>query len=178
MLTSEYSIVASAYNVRGEYINPYVSTQIPGEIKWSSAITRLTAHLICDLMSHLVICEQWKEYGHTWHWMSLQRPGVNKWHKLKTSIYIHIKHVPAIQYAIHTQLFGPITFTSLHCSLFNISQGYFEAIYLPQFLSLTEVLLTESLLCITSNLPDQAVRWVHFSKYSILQFYPPPPPLP
>ena len=35
------------------------------DLKWPSAITRLTTHFICDPMSALVICKQRKEYGHT-----------------------------------------------------------------------------------------------------------------
>ena len=40
------------------------------------AITRLTTHITCDLMSDLVICKHRKEYGLTWHRMSLLRPDV------------------------------------------------------------------------------------------------------
>ena len=47
----------------------------------SCAIPRLTAHFMCGLMSDLVVCKPWKEYGHTCHWMSLLRPCVIKQHK-------------------------------------------------------------------------------------------------
>ena len=33
--------------------------------KWPFAITRLTAHCTCGLMSDLVICKHRKEYSHT-----------------------------------------------------------------------------------------------------------------
>ena len=46
-------------------------------------ITRLTAHFMCGLMSDLLICKFIKTYGHTWHRMSLLRPGVIKPHKTK-----------------------------------------------------------------------------------------------
>ena len=45
---------------------------------------RLTAHFMCGLMSDLVICKFWK-YGHTWHRMSLLRPGVIKQHKANST---------------------------------------------------------------------------------------------
>ena len=35
--------------------------------KWPSAVTRLTAHLTCGLMSDLEICKHGNEYGHTLH---------------------------------------------------------------------------------------------------------------
>ena len=53
-----------------------------GKLKWPCAITRLTAHFMCGLMSDLVICK-FRKYGHTWHRMSLLRPGVIKQHKTK-----------------------------------------------------------------------------------------------
>ena len=46
-------------------------------------ITRLTTHFMCGLMSDLLICKFIKTYGHTWHRMSLLRPGVIKPHKTK-----------------------------------------------------------------------------------------------
>ena len=53
-----------------------------GRWKWHIyANTRLTAHFMCGLMSDLVICKFRKKYSHTWHWMSLLRPGVIKQHK-------------------------------------------------------------------------------------------------
>ena len=39
---------------------------------------------VCDWMSALVICKHRKEYGHTWHWMSLLKPGVIKQHETQT----------------------------------------------------------------------------------------------
>ena len=48
-----------------------------------SAITSLTAHFTCGVMSDLMICKHTKDYGHTSHQMSLLRPGVIKQHKLK-----------------------------------------------------------------------------------------------
>ena len=38
---------------------------------------RLTFN-ICGLMSDLAICKHGEEYGHTWHWMVVLRPGVIK----------------------------------------------------------------------------------------------------
>ena len=43
--------------------------------KWISAITRLTVHYTCDLMSDVVICKHRIECGHTWHWLSLLKPS-------------------------------------------------------------------------------------------------------
>ena len=53
------------------------------KIKFPSAITRLTAHFTCDLMSALVIYNHRKD-GYTWHWMSFLRPGGIKQHKTQT----------------------------------------------------------------------------------------------
>ena len=50
-------------------------------IKQPSAIARLIAYHVgpdSDL-----VYKQRNEYGHTWYWMSLARPGVIKEHKLK-----------------------------------------------------------------------------------------------
>ena len=39
----------------------------------------------------------YKNYGHTWHWISLLRPGVIKQHKIKSYIYIiHIGYIMII----------------------------------------------------------------------------------
>ena len=46
-------------------------------------ITRLTAHFMCGLMSDLLICKFIETYGHTWHRMSLLRPGVIKPYETK-----------------------------------------------------------------------------------------------
>ena len=58
-------------------------TKLWGRLKWPSAITRLTTHFTCSLVSDLVICKQRKEYDHIWHRMSLLRPAVVKQRKLK-----------------------------------------------------------------------------------------------
>ena len=59
----------------------YIPTQTREE-DWPYAVTRMTAHFMCGLMSDLVICKcRQKMYGHTWHWMSLLRPGVIRQHK-------------------------------------------------------------------------------------------------
>ena len=42
--------------VISEYVNPYTHTNPRGRLKWPYANTRLTAHIICGLMSDLVIC--------------------------------------------------------------------------------------------------------------------------
>ena len=42
-----------------------------GRLKWPSVITRLTAQFMCVLMCAVVMYQHRKEYGHTWHWMSL-----------------------------------------------------------------------------------------------------------
>ena len=39
--------------------------------EWPYAITRLTAHFMCGLMSDLVFCKHKKEDDQTWHWMPL-----------------------------------------------------------------------------------------------------------
>ena len=57
-------------------------------MKWESAITRLTVHYICGLVSDLVICKHREECGHTWHGMSFLRPGVIKQHKPNTNIVV------------------------------------------------------------------------------------------
>ena len=48
------------------------------KIKWACAIPRLTAHFTRGLMSDLMICELWKEYGHAWFQMFWLRPDVIK----------------------------------------------------------------------------------------------------
>ena len=60
------------------------------KFKWLSAVTSLlsagwqpTVRAVFGLMSDLVICKHRNEYGHTWHWMSLLRPGVIKQHRTK-----------------------------------------------------------------------------------------------
>ena len=63
---------------------PYIPTQTLRKIKWPSAISRLTAHFACGLMSDLGIRKHRKEYGHLWYWMSSLRPGVIKQHTLRT----------------------------------------------------------------------------------------------
>ena len=51
-----------------------------GILKWPYAITRLTAHFMWpDVRSGDLQVQ--KKYGHTWHRMSLLRPGVIKQHK-------------------------------------------------------------------------------------------------
>ena len=44
-------------------------------------VTISSHHFTYDKMSALVICKQRKEYGHTWHWMSLLTLGGIKQHK-------------------------------------------------------------------------------------------------
>ena len=56
-------------------------TETLRKIKWPPAITRLTVHFTCGLMSDLLISKHRKKYGHTWHWVSLLRPGVTSQHK-------------------------------------------------------------------------------------------------
>ena len=51
------------------------------KINWPSAITRLTAHVMCALVSDLVICKRRKEHGHTGHQISSPRPFFFKQHK-------------------------------------------------------------------------------------------------
>ena len=55
-------------------------------LKWPTAITRLTAHFICGLMSALVIWKQRKEDGNTWYRMSLLGPSVANNTKLKLKL--------------------------------------------------------------------------------------------
>ena len=58
------------------YANLHNRTWTPEEEKkWLSPITRSTAHFTSGLLSDLVICKHWIEYGHTWLWMLLLRPG-------------------------------------------------------------------------------------------------------
>ena len=70
-----------------EYVNPYIPTQTP-EKDYSAhqRIFSLAVQLTCDLMSPLVIYTQ-RECGHTWHWMSLLRPGVIKKHKTQPQTF-------------------------------------------------------------------------------------------
>ena len=49
---------------------------------WSGHLQSQLACIICCLMSDLVNCKYRKEYGYTWHWMSLLRPSVIKQHKI------------------------------------------------------------------------------------------------
>ena len=52
-------------------------TNLWGRLKWPYATTRLTIYFVCGLMSNVVICKL-ETCGHTWHQMSLLRPGVVK----------------------------------------------------------------------------------------------------
>ena len=55
--------------VISEYVNPYIPTYTPEEY-WSDhmqSITRLTAHVMCGLMSDLVICK----FRRIWSYMTL-----------------------------------------------------------------------------------------------------------
>ena len=61
-------------------------------LKRPSAITSLTDQFTCGLMSDLVICKHIKEYGHTWHQMSLMRPGVIAQHKLHLLLLVWTFH--------------------------------------------------------------------------------------
>ena len=60
-------------NTWNSVVNPSLYIKCPYIITW------LTAHFVCGLMSDLVICKFRKD-GHTWHRMSLLRPGVIKQH--------------------------------------------------------------------------------------------------
>ena len=64
-----------------------------GRLKWLYAITGLTAHFTCGLMSGLVNCKHRKECGHTWHWMSLLRPDFVNQHKLKLKLQSMLRRV-------------------------------------------------------------------------------------
>ena len=59
-----------------------------GRLRWPYAITRLTAHFVCGLIWWFASLEK---YGHTWHRMSLQRPGVIKPHKPKPKPIVQTK---------------------------------------------------------------------------------------
>ena len=50
-----------------------------GRLKWPYAITRVTVHLQPHVWSDGLQVE--KKFGHTWHCMSLLRPGLIKQHK-------------------------------------------------------------------------------------------------
>ena len=58
-----------------KYGNPYISTQTP-------SLQSKAVHFMWCLMSDLAICKHKKEHCHTWHQMSLQRPGVIEQDKL------------------------------------------------------------------------------------------------
>ena len=61
------------------------------KIKLIPAITRLTSHFTCGLMSDFVNCKHTIECGHTWLWMSLLRAGVIKQQiRLKLILYLSI----------------------------------------------------------------------------------------
>ena len=54
-------------------------TNSSGVLKWPSAITRLSTHFTCGLMSDWWFANI--QYGHTWHWMSIYiilRPSIFK----------------------------------------------------------------------------------------------------
>ena len=79
-----------------EYINPFIPTQIGGRLKWSYAITRLTAHFMHGLMFDLVICKFRKKvckFGHTWHRMSLLIPDVVKQSKPKPKPIVKLEYI-------------------------------------------------------------------------------------
>ena len=70
---------------------PYIPAQAPMEFQVAictadSAVTLMTAHFTCGLMSGLVICKHTKEYGHPGHEMSLLRSGVIEQHKHNFSL--------------------------------------------------------------------------------------------
>ena len=51
------------YLIPVECVKPYIPSQTPEEdYKWPSAITRLTVHFACGLMSDLVICKHEIQY--------------------------------------------------------------------------------------------------------------------
>ena len=56
-------------------------------------VTRLTAQCTCGLMSDLEIDKPRKEYGQTWHWMSLLRPGGIKQHRTRNFFVRHVVYL-------------------------------------------------------------------------------------
>ena len=44
------------------------------------------------MMSDLMACKLRKDYGHTWHWMSLLKPGIIKQYKLKIKLIVFLFH--------------------------------------------------------------------------------------
>ena len=99
-------------------------------LKWSTAVTRLTAHFTGGVRSALMIYEQRKEYCHTQHQMSLLRPSVIKQHvtKLKLRFLMpslnfskwQLLHVWAVFVSVHTP-WGLIT-ASMHGNIYMPSQ--------------------------------------------------------
>ena len=103
---------------------------------WPSAITKLTAHLTCGLMSTLVILQAKKR---VWSYMTLNgpylRPGVIKQHKTQTHTMRHTMIV------LHTMM-------SKFCAGLKASQYYFL-----KTSNLSVTLYNCTLLCCDPSLP-------------------------
>ena len=76
-------------------------------------ITRPTAHFMCGPMSDLLICKFM--YGHTWHRISLLRPGVIKQHKTNPNQTLKINQGNEINMVSH-KINGFLTYVN-KCTL-------------------------------------------------------------
>ena len=82
LVISVYCVFCTLVRLSGMIIwvcySIYLHAKPQGCLMRPSAITKLTVHFTCGVMSALVICKQRKECGHTWHPMYLLRPCVLK----------------------------------------------------------------------------------------------------
>ena len=115
------------------------------KIKWSSAITRLTAHFVCGLMSDLVICKRWKGYGHTWHQIPLLKPGVVKQHKTQTPLprQIWLQDFKLLRWLLSTRLLLEMLLVQNSTNDFTVGQVkhyvFLSGIFFVQSVELTGI---------------------------------------
>ena len=79
----------------------YTHTKPGGKLMWSYAKSPDWQPTLC--VAWCLICWfalAYKKYGHTWHRMSLLRPGVIKQHKPITLWYLQIS-ISAVEYYVH-----------------------------------------------------------------------------
>ena len=95
-------IASCTSSVGSEYVNPIHIHTIPRGILsdcLQSPDWQPTLHVAWP--SDLVICKYRKEYGHTWDWMSLLRPGVIKQQQQQQNCVGRYPIMPVISCILH-----------------------------------------------------------------------------